>query len=278
LKFLYPIWGFFLSFSAPLGWLALRIGPSLWARPNDAFLILWQEISNHAFQYGYMHVGAVFTLTFCGFALGWRDDRIREHYNKLLSQRRLLSIKNRQLARLSVTDSLTGLANRLRLHDVLALEYKRALRYNSELCVILVDIDHFKRINDTHGHLYGDFVLHELGQIFATSRRETDYVARTGGEEFCFVLTQTNLNDAIRFAERVRENVAQHRFKYNDIEAPVRLSAGVASVHHIENPDPDDRGQKLLGVADEALYEAKRLGRNQIRVFKPASFAVPASA
>jgi len=211
-----------------------------------------------------MHAGAVFVLTMTGFALGFRDDKIRQHYLKVVSQRRLLSMKNRQLSRLSITDPLTGLANRARLLDVLNLELRRALRYNSDLCVLVVDVDFFKRINDTYGHIYGDFVLHELGQIFALNRRETDYVARMGGEEFCFVLTQTQIQDALKFGERLRDNVAQYRFEHKGVVIPVNISAGVVSIRDFDPKELDERGNRLYAAADEALYLSKRLGRNRV--------------
>ncbi len=222
----------------------------------------------------YMELISFVLLTLGGVALGLRDNRLREHYNRLLSQRRLLAIKNRQLARLSSTDNLTGLANRRRFFEIYPVEYKRALRYKSELCVLLVDVDLFKRINDTHGHFFGDFVLHEMGQIFASSRRETDYVARTGGEEFCFLLTETGIQDALRFADRLREAVAHYSFEHNKTRAEVFLSGGVASLKDVNPVDLDDKGHRLLALADEALYEAKELGRNRIVRYQPKAPAL----
>jgi diguanylate cyclase (GGDEF)-like protein len=236
-----------------------------------------EEIHRNILLYAYMEIGGVLVLALSGLALGIRDDRIQEHYNRVLSQRRLLRMKNRQLARLSITDRLTGLANYFRLHEVLGSEFKRAQRYNLDLCVLLVDIDHFKKINDSHGHLFGDFALHELGQIFAAGRRESDYVARSGGEEFCFVLTQTQIDDAQRFAERLREIVAKHRFEYRGIRTDVTLSAGVASIKDLVSPTPDEGGKALLSLADEALYLAKRHGRNRVEHYRPKLVEAAAS-
>ncbi len=261
--------GLLLSLSAPLGWLIVRMVPPFFTSPFSIFSTLVHELLGNWFLYAYMNLGAAVCLVLCGFALGLRDDRLFEHNLKLLVQRRLLSIKNRQLSRLSITDRLTGLANYFRLHEVLSLEFKRARRYDLDLCVILVDIDFFKKINDTHGHLFGDYVLHELGQIFAASRRETDYVARTGGEEFSFILTQTNVGDAMKFAERLRQEVEKHPFAYRGIETKVTLSAGVASIHDIPKSMDDPAGKILLEIADDALYDAKRSGRNRVIRFEP---------
>ncbi|MFH1016862.1 MAG: GGDEF domain-containing protein [Pseudomonadota bacterium] len=260
----FPLLGAALSFLVPLGWLFIQVGPEALKDPLHIFAILGRELAANAVLFSYMQLIGLVTLTLAGLALGLGDDRLREHYTRLLSQRRLLSIKNRQLALLSITDNLTGLANRRRLFEIYPVEYKRALRYKSDLCVLLVDVDFFKRINDVHGHFYGDFVLHELGQIFASSRRETDYVARTGGEEFCFLLTETGIQDGLRFADRLRENVANYRFEHKGIRADVSLSGGVASIKDVEPTDLDDKGHRLLTLADEALYEAKELGRNRI--------------
>jgi diguanylate cyclase len=267
-----------LSFAAPLAWLVFRLVTSGIPVHATAFGGIWAEVESNLLLYAFMQAGAALTLVFSGFAVGWRDDRLREHYNRLLSQRRLLSIKSRQMERLSITDSLTGLSNRMRLQELLALEYKRALRYGTDLCVLLADVDHFKRINDTHGHLFGDYVLHELGQIFAGSRRETDHVGRTGGEEFCFVLTQTHPDDALRFADRLREIVAAFRFEYRGIRVAVRLSAGLASIREAGTTEGDDKGLRLLALADEALYEAKRSGRNLVLRWRPKPVSLPALA
>lgn len=261
-KMLYPLVGFALSFSAPLGWFVLRFYQLATAQNFGGWTS--GELQSNLLLYGYMYTGAVLILMFSGFSLGYRDDKIREHYGKVTSQRRLLSIKNRQLARLTVTDQLTGLANRTKLMESLALEFKRAFRYNSDLCVIVVDVDYFKRINDTYGHIYGDFVLNEMGQIFASNRRETDYVSRMGGEEFSFILTETKVEDALRFAERLREAVANYKFEYKGIKVPVKISLGVASIRDIDPQSNDDRGQCLYTAADEALYLAKHLGRNRV--------------
>ncbi|HLG18884.1 MAG TPA: GGDEF domain-containing protein [Bdellovibrionota bacterium] len=274
-SWVYPLVGLLLSLTAPLGWLLIQVGPVLILQSGDFWSAVRADIGGNPLLYAYLQVGATVILVLSGLALGIRDDRIQEHYSHVLSQRRLLGIKNRQLARLSITDRLTGLANYFRLHEVLAAEFRRAHRYSLELCVLLVDIDHFKKINDTHGHLFGDFVLHELGQIFAANRRESDYVARTGGEEFCFVLTQTNVADAIRFAERLRESVARHRFEYKGIRTDVTLSAGVASIKDLASPTAEEGGKALMSLADEALYVAKRHGRNRVERYRPRLAEVP---
>ncbi|MFH1262157.1 MAG: GGDEF domain-containing protein [Pseudomonadota bacterium] len=270
---MYPIFGLFLSLSAPIGWLIYRVGWSHFKHPFEALDRVYEELVNNSAIFAFLSILAILVLAAFGYLLGRAEDSLYAHYRRSLSQRRLLGIKNRQLARLSITDRLTGLANRARLMEVLTLEYRRARRYSLDLCVLLIDIDHFKAINDASGHLFGDFILSELGQLFAGNLRDSDYVARTGGEEFGFVLTLTNIDDALRFAERLRDTVAHHRFEHDGARTEVTVSGGVASINDLvrEEELTVDRGLQLLARADEALYEAKRLGRNRIVRWNPGT-------
>jgi diguanylate cyclase (GGDEF)-like protein len=162
--------------------------------------------------------------------------------------------------RQAVTDELTGLFNHRRFQEVVAAEVERARRYNQEMGLIMLDIDNFKQVNDTYGHIQGDTVLREVARVLRHSSREIDEPARYGGEEMAVALPQTDLEGAYRFAERVRRRIAA-------IELPlagggtlqVTASFGVASLNTAATADKD----ALVAAADGALYEAKRAGKNQ---------------
>jgi diguanylate cyclase (GGDEF)-like protein len=204
-----------------------------------------------------------------GFAAG-ADDYITKPFDiEELSARvkGLLRIKtlqdelraaNERLAEMSVTDGLTGLYNHRYLIDQLQVEVNRAQRYHRPLAVIMLDLDHFKKINDEHGHLFGDYVLRRLAEVFRGVARAGDVVARYGGEEFAILVTDTQ--GAAQLAERVRQRVAETDFSFEGRRADVRISAGVcqAVAGAIED------GNDLLRLADEALYEAKQTGRDRV--------------
>jgi diguanylate cyclase (GGDEF)-like protein len=168
---------------------------------------------------------------------------------------------NRELQMLAEHDSLTGLVNRRKLLAVLAAESARARRYGDSFCVLLCDIDHFKRINDTQGHEAGDEVLRQVAQVLQARVRGEDTVCRWGGEEFVVLLPRTGLAEAMGCAERLRRAVAALR-EDNDcvLPCPVTLSCGVS-----EFPRHGRDETTLLAAADEALYRAKHAGRNQVR-------------
>ncbi len=168
---------------------------------------------------------------------------------------RKLSRLNRELARLSVTDRLTGIFNRMKLDEALAGEIQRSKRYDQALAIVLIDIDHFKLINDNHGHQAGDHALVEIASLLVSSSRETDVVGRWGGEEFMVVLPHTDLAGACRLAEKMRAAIANHEF---DGIGQQTASFGVATYHI------DDQPNDLVARADAALYEAKNAGRNLV--------------
>ncbi|SDO88515.1 PAS domain S-box-containing protein/diguanylate cyclase (GGDEF) domain-containing protein [Nakamurella panacisegetis] len=155
----------------------------------------------------------------------------------------------------AATDPLTGLSNRRALDDHLAREQETARLTHEPLSVIAMDLDHFKEVNDTHGHAVGDRVLTEVAAILTSVARKSEILARIGGEEFLWVLPRTDTASATLAAERARAAIAGHHF---DEVGRVTLSCGVCSTDDVENP------QLLLAEADAALYAAKQAGRNQV--------------
>ena len=168
---------------------------------------------------------------------------------------------NRRLEELATTDSLTRLLNRRALLERLSVEVDRARRFHQHLSLLMVDIDHFKSINDQHGHLVGDAILREMGSVLGGAARTVDVVARYGGEEFVLIVPETALDGAVVFGERLRETVAEHRFDLGS--EPIfhlTCSVGVATFPSPRVASPED----LFARADEALYRAKSGGRNQV--------------
>lgn len=168
---------------------------------------------------------------------------------------RKLSRLNRELARLSVTDRLTGIYNRMKLDEALAAEIQRCRRYDQALAIVLLDIDYFKRINDTYGHQAGDRALIDIARLLSAGSRETDVLGRWGGEEFMIVLPHTDLAGASRLAEKMRTTIAAHEFSGIGQQT---ASFGVAAYRI------DDQPNDLVARADAALYEAKHAGRNRV--------------
>lgn len=163
-----------------------------------------------------------------------------------------------KLTHLSYADGLTGLANRRRFMEVLEAELVRQARSGHELCLLLIDADHFKDINDHHGHHAGDAVLRELATILMASvRAPADLSARLGGEEFAVILPDTRLDEARRVAERLREQVATHVFEDRQTRLRVTISVGLVAARGLNLGT-------LLQRADEALYRAKQTGRNRV--------------
>jgi diguanylate cyclase (GGDEF)-like protein len=162
---------------------------------------------------------------------------------------------------LSQTDPLTGCLNRRALLEALQSEIERARRYGLALSVLMIDLDRFKRVNDTRGHLTGDDVLQQVSGLLRKEMRAVDVVARYGGEEFVVLLPETALPGATSFAERVRESVAGHEFADEADPLSLTVSVGVATITGEEEGNPEE----LLARSDAALYRAKRDGRNLVR-------------
>ena len=176
-----------------------------------------------------------------------------------------LKRSNELLLELSNTDHLTGLFNRRFLMESLDKEVQRAHRKDGQVALLLLDIDHFKRVNDTHGHLQGDVVLQKVALHIQKELRSYDIAARYGGEEFVAVLPDTSLKEAFNVADRIRLSVQGMRFAGSLANEQVTVSLGVAL---FPSPCFDDI-DGLLRAADEALYQAKERGRNRVIISDP---------
>ncbi|HJL16583.1 MAG TPA: GGDEF domain-containing protein [Sandaracinaceae bacterium LLY-WYZ-13_1] len=165
-----------------------------------------------------------------------------------------------EIYRLMTVDGLTELHNKRYFNEAIERESSRARRYERTFSLVLFDIDHFKRINDTYGHLAGDSVLRQLGALVRNRVRRDDVPARTGGEEFSVIVPEVGHTGALNLAEKLRAAVEGAVFRFEGTQIPVTISVGVAEwTDDIQDP------QDLVKRADERLYEAKRGGRNQVR-------------
>ncbi len=207
-------------------------------------------------------------------AIGWSDGRtvkcsiavdvseLKETQNRLAEAHAQLALKTRTLKKLSVTDRLTGVANRFRLDEVLAQEVERSSRYKTPLCVMIVDVDRFKLVNDSYGHLVGDSVLQEFAKLIVTCIRTTDTLGRWGGEEFMIITPGIDLAGAVPMAEKLRVKIAENDFG----SVPGQTASfGVALYREGES------SQDLVRRADQALYRAKAYGRNRVEPAPPGS-------
>ncbi len=175
-----------------------------------------------------------------------------------------------QAQHLAMRDSLTNLPNRRALNDALDRELRESQRYLSPACLVMVDLDHFKTINDRFGHLAGDDILRAVGAVMAGMVRSVDVVARYGGEEFAIVLPRTGLESALVLANRIRERLEQHSFVIDGTCIKLTVSMGVACV-----PAADVRtAEAWVADADAALYQAKTQGRNCVQTSSTALFSV----
>jgi diguanylate cyclase (GGDEF)-like protein len=169
------------------------------------------------------------------------------------------------LENLSITDALTGIANRRHFEWRLSEEVERARRYKYPLSALLLDLDHFKQVNDNYGHQIGDTVLQQVAQRLKNSLRRTDFLARYGGEEFVVLAPQTPAERAIILGERLRQVIAESPITVaDDLQIRITLSVGIAVF-----PDHAQNESELIGAADAALYKAKQMGRNRVCMFEP---------
>ncbi|MEC5385062.1 GGDEF domain-containing protein [Uliginosibacterium sp. H3] len=160
--------------------------------------------------------------------------------------------------RAAITDGLTGLANRKRIDTLLGEEIPRAQRYGRALSLLMLDVDHFKRVNDTHGHLAGDAVLRQIATLLRQRLRPSDEPGRYGGEEFCVILPETAIDQAALIAESIRSLIESHSFVIDTGTLRATVSIGIATLGSAM------RAEDLYNAADQMLYQAKHGGRNRV--------------
>jgi diguanylate cyclase (GGDEF)-like protein len=189
----------------------------------------------------------------------YRDIMQKYSDDELVKLVKKLSEAQMHLKQISITDELTGLRNRRYIFERLDEEFERARRSGHPLSLIMLDIDHFKRINDTYGHLFGDLVLQATAARIKLSLRKHDLVGRIGGEEFLVICPDSSNADTLVVAERIRAVVNDAVISNEVHEIQVALSAGVTDLK-----DADRSFEKLFSRADSALYLAKEQGRNRV--------------
>jgi diguanylate cyclase (GGDEF)-like protein len=184
---------------------------------------------------------------------------------------RRLEVQTELLSKLAAFDDLTGVYNRRSMFHHLEAELSRCRRYGRSLGVLMADIDHFKRVNDDHGHLVGDQALRWVATTLQNELRSMDFLCRYGGEEFCAILPETNRPGVARAGERLRSAIDRTLFDQDGVQLSLSVSIGGASWAAEDSTEFPD----LLALADTALLEAKRGGRNQVRISTETSVLQP---
>lgn len=249
-QLLYGVIGALLGVGAPVGALILR---HLFAGAPPWTPWLTTEWSQFSFFYFYMTAGTITALTIFGFFLGTTQDQLANEN---------VHIKDAvaELSTLAITDGLTGLYNHRFLHEHLQIEIDRANRYNAPFSCLMMDIDDFKKINDSFGHPFGDSVLSAIARIIRECTRTTDLAGRYGGEEFLILMPATTQQEALMVAERIRSSVESFPFTCNTQPVRVTLSAGLATWDSLAFQDKNS----YIQAADAALYRAKHSGKNRV--------------
>ena len=184
---------------------------------------------------------------------------VREAQQELTSVNLALNERNQTLEAISLTDALTGLHNRRHMRETLNAEVSRHQRHGRSFSIMMVDVDHFKKYNDTYGHPEGDVLLKKVGDILQSSLRTNDFAARYGGEEFLILLPDQDQKGALEVAERIRQRIATETADEANQCKAVTASLGVATF-----PESGRTADLLLVNADAALYQAKNNGRNRV--------------
>lgn len=182
--------------------------------------------------------------------------------NRFLIQE--LQKANDQLQKLTFTDEMTDIYNYRFLMSQLSTEISRAERYKKPLCLCLIDIDFFKQINDKFGHPAGDATLKRIAEILKEATRSVDFVGRYAGDEFLIIFPDTQLQDAERLCDRIRQKVSEEKFYVKNQQLRLSLSIGLASYHSEERKT----GDRMIEAADMALYQAKGRGRNRVEIYQ----------
>lgn len=193
--------------------------------------------------------------------IGFLVSLIIWHYNYVnIIQRRHIESQQKQLMEMAYYDSLTGLPNRRFFHKAIEKEYS-SIKYNGhESVIIILDIDNFKNINDTYGHLVGDKVLEQISGILKENTRKTDIISRFGGEEFIILMPDTSLDEGSEFAERLRKIIMKKIFTVGSFNLRLTASFGVSLLNNLDN----ENFEHCYSLADRALYLAKRKGKNKV--------------
>lgn len=192
------------------------------------------------------------------------ESKLEVDFLETLKQQISMYIQNGTLYTMAITDSMTKLYLQTYFKERIEGELKRFERLNQEFSLLILDIDHFKKFNDSYGHLVGDYVLKEVAKIIKISVRKLDIVSRYGGEEFGVILLGASSETAVCIAERIRNNIENKIFTYMGQEMRVTISGGVA---HVKDIDVYDHTE-IIKVADKALYESKNNGRNKITLYR----------
>jgi diguanylate cyclase (GGDEF)-like protein len=188
------------------------------------------------------------------------EERVQERTLELNIALQELESVNQELERINVLDELTGLHNRRFYDQKIQAEFRRSRRNLTPLSLVVIDIDHFKSVNDLHGHLVGDQCLIWVSEHIKQSlKRSTDKAFRYGGEEFCLILADTDAKGALQLAERLRTSINQQNFSYQDVEISLTISCGICTYLQEKDVSPET----MFSGADKALYQAKHNGRNQ---------------
>ncbi|MBI4349516.1 MAG: GGDEF domain-containing protein [Elusimicrobia bacterium] len=246
---LYPLLGSLVGLGSPVGALVVRW---LLARPDSLWLWLARELSEEKVFYWYMGLGTVLSFAAFGWAVGRRSERQR-------ARNAALRARIRELHLTSITDGLTGAYSHAYLQEALQVELESSRADGRSVSILMLDLDDFKKINDTHGHLFGDQVLREVTETIAANIRQADVLGRYGGEEFVVIMPGADAATALRVAERVRLAVSRSPVSPPHSQpVPVRVSIGFAT-----SAGRDIAARSLLHEADENLYRAKNAGKNR---------------
>lgn len=202
-----------------------------------------------------LYISAAFAVVF--LLLLHRSRAIKKTNGQLALLNKEIKEKNIALEQLARTDKLTALYNRVKLDETLISESNRANRFSHDFGVILIDIDHFKQVNDEFGHQVGDTILQEFSRIIESNSRKTDVVGRWGGEEFLIISPETNLAGLLSLANELRNKICSYKFINNEYKT---ASFGISIYKQNEHIN------KLIKRADEALYKAKENGRNRVEI------------
>ena len=222
---------------------------------GDIIMLYFYRPQGVNFNIEYLQLGVLALILVAFSVIGGHISSLRR--NLIISKSE--QAKSIEIIReMAIRDELTGLYNRRHVMELLDYEKNRSSRGGGLFCLAMLDVDHFKNVNDTYGHLAGDAVLQTIATTMKTTMRNTEYCARYGGEEFLIVLTQTNINGALIGAERVRTNIEKIPFPDIGSDFKITVSIGLSEYKMREYVD------NIIARADEALYRAKKGGRNRV--------------